>query len=198
MLKKSIVIAFLSILVASPVLAAKCTADLPDDDNRRYWQVWFRRTYWQPCNSGNSHFVVSDRTVTRDWATSYLYRFTTPFTYNSVSFESETVSAEGWFLKKDCVGDSVPFNPTFQRFTIVKRRHYDNRIIRNDTTAVTIEAEIRPFRPGPGVDPTPIKVNCPPPPDDDDDECPNLNLRITGSILPARRGTARISGDWCK
>lgn len=32
----------------------------------------------------------------------------------------------------------------------------------------------------------------------DEEECPNLNLRITGTLLPARQGTARISGDWCK
>ena len=32
----------------------------------------------------------------------------------------------------------------------------------------------------------------------DEKECPDLNLRITGTTLPARRGTARISGDWCK
>lgn len=29
-------------------------------------------------------------------------------------------------------------------------------------------------------------------------ECPNLNVTIRGTLLPARRGTARISGDWCK
>lgn len=32
----------------------------------------------------------------------------------------------------------------------------------------------------------------------DEEECPNLNLTIRGTLLPARRGTARISGDWCK
>jgi len=35
------------------------------------------------------------------------------------------------------------------------------------------------------------------PPCDDEEEC-HLNLTIRGSSLPARRGTARISGDWCK
>lgn len=37
-----------------------------------------------------------------------------------------------------------------------------------------------------------------PPCEDEEEECPDLNLRITGTTLPARRGTARISGDWCK
>jgi len=32
----------------------------------------------------------------------------------------------------------------------------------------------------------------------DEEECPDLNLTIRGTLLPARRGTARISGDWCK
>lgn len=34
--------------------------------------------------------------------------------------------------------------------------------------------------------------------DDDEEECPDLNLTIRGTLLPIRRGTARISGDWCK
>ena len=44
----------------------------------------------------------------------------------------------------------------------------------------------------------PDECNLPSCDDKDNEECPDLNLRITGTILPARRGTARISGDWCK
>ncbi|EDX70555.1 hypothetical protein MC7420_8069 [Coleofasciculus chthonoplastes PCC 7420] len=47
----------------------------------------------------------------------------------------------------------------------------------------------------PGQSSIQICCNCPLDPIDD---CPDLNITIRGTLLPARRGTARISGDWCK
>jgi len=42
--------------------------------------------------------------------------------------------------------------------------------------------------------PNPCGDNPSPPPDDD---CPDLNLTIRGTLLPVRRGTAKVTGDWC-
>jgi len=43
-----------------------------------------------------------------------------------------------------------------------------------------------------------LNCNDEPPNNPPDDECPDLNLTIRGTLLPARRGTTRLSGDWYK
>jgi len=222
MLKKSIAVAFLSIFVASPALAIqRCTIDFPPDDreNGRMWQIWVKSTYNYSCGkeymsistpgpdgiTGSRLVNVSSmKTFTTGWRTDYRLRFRYPSQYWSTSIELETIQADGFF-RENCENPLLENGPriadtgTFQRYVIVKRRHYDNRITRSELGfARGSDIEIRPYRPSPGDDLTPIKVNCPPPPDDDDDECPDLNLTIRGTLLPARRGTARISGDWCK
>lgn len=223
MLKKSIAVAFLSFFVAFPALAGTqtCTVDFPPDAARKTYLIWARHTHYQRCylvhiNHTSDYYtginpvsIISPKTYTTDWGTSttfYQFRQSNQYWTHSIQMESLSVQPGHVYFSENCEnpeledGPLLPFTGTLRRVVIVRTRLYDGKTTRHEMGyALSNQIELRPFRPSPGDDRTPLAINCPPPPDDDDDddECPDLNLTIRGTLLPARRGTARVSGDWC-
>lgn len=205
MFNKSIVIAFLSILVASPVSANPCD-DI--EDNGRGIQIWIqRKRYLGACvlqpnpNSGVLSGGMFQNSLS-DWfgdprRDDWLFMGWSTVSMFSSSVEV-IVQRDDWYFANPNP-NSAPgtcINGFYKGTMITKTLRFLNGSgkLRQAKQSGDLRYKVRTFDNNYAFK---EDIICELP-SGDDDECPNLNLTIRGTLLPARRGTARISGDWCK
>lgn len=207
MLKKSIAIFFLSIIVIFPVMATeKCDFTPPNNSSILQWRT-HRKYYWSQhiCSSFHGNLLYNDQIVLLgDWTDLGTYgRFVTGSKYVHVSFEYENVQVPFTVYPHgtDCanLGKSELKNFGFTDIYMVTQRIDSTTTRKRLVSGIDSQIKFIPIGGLPeGVEPA--KLICPappPPPKPPKPPCPDLNLTIRGVLLPVRRGTARITGDWC-
>lgn len=205
MIKESLTIAFLSIFVAFPAFAFPCK--VPPHNGE--YAIYMRSKKADPiCKNAGIPVYTStagnfDGYVKHwywgEWRRVYVFRST-----ETLSIEQSYVGYGAWLFEEwDSYSDNgvvcrvTPpmFNLKYDLYTFTTNTDWTGR------TRGGYQAEIA-IVPGlldsPPDNPNTEYCGYGYEPDPPDDECSDLNLTIRGTLLPARRGTARVSGDWCK
>lgn len=175
-----------------PAFAGDPCDDIEDDG--RLIQIWARKRYylsadcWMQPNPNEgviSHGMKQD--ALGEWD---IWRFVNWSSTEFLHTIQYSVEVNDWVfaVPGSCALDHG------QLFTSHLRFLYDINKERGTSVSGDMQYKIRTFDDNGAVK---EDIICEPD-DDDEEECPDLNLTIRGTLLPARRGTARVSGDWCK
>lgn len=193
MFRKSLVIAFLSVFAALPVFANPC------DNPPREWksiEIWGSiQTLKRACHNQYVYFMPEEFT---------------PFQREGVvpnnSFSYEVTHSN--YPLRIYFGECEDYDSSLIVETPIPRKSvvFKGLTVPDDSNfydyyyggGIGYRFRIQPSsRQYPDAEDRAIYCDLDDDDEDDDDECPDLNLTIRGTLLPARRGTARVSGDWC-